>query len=110
MAIFTIEINGTPICAFAAETEFEASDLRFDERFRRDLMVLDHAGSPIWDECSQLYLREATEAEQGRWDKAVARAIEDGELFGRFDALEANYVAFLVSVSEESARVLDSVH
>jgi hypothetical protein len=68
MPIYVAGIAGRGLAAFDAADDVDAAEVRLkDEAFRRDLIVLQNQGCPLWDGVSQIGMRKASPEEAVRW-------------------------------------------
>jgi hypothetical protein len=92
--MYTLEIAGWPVAVVAAPTQAEAEAWLNDEAPREDLMVLQHAGQPLWDGESELRVRTASDDERTVFEDSLQDSDPDDEDDG--DVL----VVFLVDVTD----------
>lgn len=72
MPVYVAEISGRSIAAFDAADDVEAAEVRLtDKGFRRDLVVLQSQGRPLWDGVSQIQMRPASPEETARWQSGM---------------------------------------
>lgn len=50
------------------------------QKYRDDWNVLENGGAPLWDGITQIFVREAFQEEQARWEASRARAILAGKM------------------------------
>ena len=106
MTIYTIQIAGRPVVAFSAANRAQAEEIKEAPWLRGDLMVyVDADDVPLWDGKAELILGEAYEEEREAWDKAVARAVHEGDVASREEAIEDGYIVFLVPVQDPTYDV-----
>jgi hypothetical protein len=67
MIVFVIEINGTSILAFDADSQLEAEQRAMSPEIRSDLMVYETDDGPIWNGLDEIVVREALPPERARW-------------------------------------------
>jgi hypothetical protein len=67
MIVFVIEINGTSILAFNADSHLEAEQHAMSPEIRSDLMVYETADGPIWNGRDEIVVREALPDQRARW-------------------------------------------
>jgi hypothetical protein len=72
MTLYVAQISGRGIVAFEASDEDEAKARIADMAFRRDLIVFQHGGRPLWDGVSEIELREALPRETETWQASGA--------------------------------------
>ena len=74
MTIYVAEIFGRGVVAFDAESDADAQALLAERPLRRDLIVLQNEGRPLWDGVSKIQVRTATssEAETCRASRAAS--------------------------------------
>ncbi len=106
--IWTIEIAGRPVMAVSAANRYEAQMMTEDEWFLADLMVMeDERGQPLWDESEEISVREANRDETKKWDWSVNRAVQDGEIASRDEAISEGYNAYLIPVRDPTGDDFD---
>ncbi len=100
MTIYTIEIAGRPTVAFSAENLLAAEEAQKGGGGIEELLTVldDVSGKPLWHGEAELFLREAHEDEQEKWEKEIAHAILEGDPASGEDAIEEGYVVFLLPV------------
>jgi len=82
MPIYVAEIGGRGLAAFDAADDIEAVEVRLTDRaFRRDLIVLQNEGRPLWDGVSEIRMREASPEETVRWESGMPADGKDRFVF-----------------------------
>ena len=75
MPIYVAEIAGRGLAAFDAGDDTEAAEVRLvDKAFRRDLIVLQNEGRPLWDGKSEIRMRKASPEETAHREPACRLA------------------------------------
>jgi hypothetical protein len=100
MPVYVVEIKGTSVAAFGADTDSDAEGVVRDRTFRDDLMVLATGGLPLWDGVTEIHIRQAHPNEESRWRASRAKAIRHGNIEGKEDA----WIAFLVALTDPDRR------
>jgi hypothetical protein len=77
--VFTLEVDGRPVLAFAANDLSEAQDICGDTDLRTDLCALTSGGAPICSGTAMLAARAATQAETVAYERALGLAPESDE-------------------------------
>jgi hypothetical protein len=72
MTVYVAEISGRGIVAFDAANEDEARARLADMAFRRNLVVFQYQGRPLWDGVSEIQLRGALPNEAETWQASHA--------------------------------------
>ena len=67
--VYTLEIEGKPVLAFAARNSQEAQSLTREAWLRDDLQELKSQGAALWDGKAKLSVRLANDAEAGRYER-----------------------------------------
>ncbi len=107
MTTYTMEIAGRPTVASSAANRVQAEEIKEALWLRGDLMVFVNADDvPLWDGKAELFLREADEKEREAWDKAVARAVREGDVASRDEAVEDGLFVFLVPAQDPTDNVV----
>jgi hypothetical protein len=78
MTIYVAEISGRGIAAFDAADEDEAKARLADTALRRDLVLLQNQGRPLWDGVSEIQLRGALPKEAETWQTGYSTAGKPG--------------------------------
>lgn len=82
MTVYVAEISGRAIAAFDAADDIEAAEVRLtDKAFRRDLIVMQNQGRPLWDGVSQIHMRTASPEEAVRWQSGMTADGKDRFVF-----------------------------
>ena len=82
MPIYVVEIAGRGLAAFDAADDTEAAEVRLTDRaFRRDLIVFQNEGRPLWDGVSEIRMREASPEEAVQWESGMLAAGKDRFVF-----------------------------
>lgn len=109
--IWTIEIAGRAVMAFSAEDSESAQLISSEPYIREDLELFeDESGKPLWDGDSDIFVREAEFDEQKIWDKVVARAVQDGDVETRHEALDHGYCVFLIPIRDPTDDAEEFLH
>ncbi len=83
MTVYVAEISGRGVVAFDAADEVDARARLADRAFRRDLIVHQNEGRPLWDGASEIHVRIALPKETESWQTSHALAIQSGKSMGR---------------------------
>jgi hypothetical protein len=78
MTIYVAEVSGRGIAAFDAADEDEAKARLADTALRRDLVLFQNQGRPLWDGVSEIQLRRALPKEAETWQAGYATAAKPG--------------------------------
>jgi hypothetical protein len=97
MTIYVAEILGRGIAAFEAADEDVAKARLADFAFRRNLIVFQNQGRPLWDGVSEIQLRTALPRDAEIWQTGYATV---GKLDGFGD--HQHGLVFLVPVVDPS--------
>ena len=82
MPVYVAEIAGRGLAAFDATDDIEAAEVRLtDTAFRRDLIVLENQGRPLWDGVSQIGMRKASPEEAAKWESGMLADGKDRFVF-----------------------------
>lgn len=82
MPVYVAEIAGRGVAAFDAADDVEAADVRLEDKaFRRDLIVLQNQGRPLWDGVSHIGMRIASPDEAQRWESGMLADGKDRFVF-----------------------------
>ena len=82
MPVYVAEIAGRGLAAFDAGDDTEAAEVRLTDRaFRRDLIVLQNEGRPLWDGVSEICMRKASPEEAVRWEAGMPAVGKDRFVF-----------------------------
>lgn len=81
MTVYVAEILGRGIAAFDAANDSAAEAQLADKAFRRDLIVLQNRGRPLWDGLSEIHIREASSTEAAAWQSGMIVGDEDRFVF-----------------------------
>jgi len=67
MTVYVAEISGLGVAAFEATNDIEAAGHLANQAFRRDLIVMQNGGRPLWDGVSPIQMRRASTEEVETW-------------------------------------------
>ena len=101
MTVYVAEILGRGIVAFDAASDVEAQARLAERPLRRDLIVLQNEGRPLWDGVSKIQVRSATPAE------AEACRASHAAPVGSNRSPEEDWRVFLVPVVDPSMGAFD---
>ena len=93
--IFVLEIKGTPVLAFDADTLEEANAYAASAGEEQDLEELTSNGEPLWNGEDPITVRTATEDEAGLFEEVRA---EDWEEEPHADA--EDFIVYLVPLDD----------
>ena len=79
MTVYVAEISGRGIVAFDAANEDAAMARLADMAFRRNLVVFQNQGRPLWDGVSEIHLRGALAKEAETWQASHATSGQAGD-------------------------------
>lgn len=99
MAIYVAEILGRGVVAFDAASDVEAQARLAERPLRRDLIVLQNEGRPLWDGVSRIQVRSATPAEAETCRASHAASVGSNR--------SPDWRVFLVPVVDPSMGALD---
>jgi hypothetical protein len=102
MTVYVAEILGRGVVAFDAADEADARARLEDRSLRRDLIVHQSEGRPLWDGVSEILVRAALRAEAESWQTSRALAVQSGK-----SAEGEEWRIFLVTVVDPSSKRFD---
>lgn len=72
--VYTLEIEGRPVVAFAADANSELQEIQKEGRILENLKRLKSDGTPLWDARAPVTVRTARSKERSRYCQAAEEA------------------------------------